>query len=36
MVTGKMIVEEGDSIKVFASENNKFKITLSVLESLNA
>jgi hypothetical protein len=36
MVTGKMIVEEGDSIKIFASENDKFKITLSILESLNA
>jgi len=36
LITGKLIVEAGDSVKIFASANNKFKITLSVLESLNA
>jgi hypothetical protein len=36
LITGKLIVEEGDSVKVFATENDKFKVTLSILESLNA
>jgi len=36
VITGKLILEEGDSVKVFASEIDKFKITLSLLESLNA
>lgn len=36
VITGKMIVEQGDSIKIQGSENDKFKITLSILESLNA
>lgn len=36
VITGKLIIEAGDSVKIFASANNKFKITLSILESLNA
>jgi hypothetical protein len=36
VITGKLILEQGDGIKIFASENEKFKITLSLLESLNA
>lgn len=36
LITGKLIIESGDSIKIIASENNKFKLVLSVLESLNA
>ena len=36
VITGKMIIESGNSIKIFASANDKFKITLSILESLNA
>ena len=36
VITGKLILEEGDGIKIFASEDAKFKITLSLLESLNA
>ena len=35
-VTGKLIIESGDSIKIVASDNDKFKLTLSILESLNA
>ena len=35
-VTGKLILEDGDSVKGFASANDTLKITLSVLESLNA
>lgn len=34
-VTGKLVLEEGHELKVTASANNKFKITLSVLESVN-
>jgi len=36
LITGKLIIEEGNSIKIYASSDNAFKITLSVLESLNA
>ena len=35
-VTGKLIIEAGDSIKIQGSANDTFKITLSILESLNA
>lgn len=35
-ITGKLILEEGDSVRAIASANNTLKITLSVLESLNA
>lgn len=34
-VTGKLILETGNSVKIQASANNKFKVTLSVLESAN-
>lgn len=36
MITGKLILEDGDSIKVVANANNTMKLTLSILESLNA
>jgi hypothetical protein len=36
VVTGKLVIEEGDSVKAFASENNALKIVLSILESRNA
>jgi hypothetical protein len=34
-ITGKLVLEVSSSIRVQASENSKFKITLSVLESSN-
>jgi len=34
-VQGKLVLEEGHELKVAASDNNKFKITLSILESVN-
>lgn len=36
LLTGKLILEDGDSVKAVASANSTFKLTLSVLESLNA
>jgi hypothetical protein len=33
--TGKLVLEEGTSLKVSAGENNKLKITLSILETSN-
>lgn len=36
VITGKLILEEGDSVKSFASENSSLKIVLSILESRNA
>lgn len=36
MLTGKLVLETGDSVKAVASANSTLKITLSVLESLNA
>ena len=35
-ITGKLILEVGDSIIASASANSSLKITLSILESLNA
>jgi|SRR5210317_252684 len=35
VVTGKLVLEQGDSVKAFASANTSLKITLSILESLN-
>lgn len=35
VVTGKMIVEQGNQIRASASINNKMKLILSYLESLN-
>jgi hypothetical protein len=34
-LVGKLVLETGNSLRVFANENNKFKITLSILESAN-
>jgi hypothetical protein len=36
VVTGKLILEDGSSVTAKASEGNTLKITLSILESLNA
>lgn len=36
LITGKLVIETGNSVKVSASANNAIKMTLSVLESLNA
>jgi ABC-type cobalamin transport system ATPase subunit len=36
VITGKLVLEETDAVKIFANANNKFKVTLSVLESSNA
>ena len=36
MITGKLILEDGDSVKAFAGANNNLKLTLSILESLDA
>lgn len=36
VVTGKLVIEEGDSVKAFASANSSLKIVLSILESRNA
>jgi hypothetical protein len=35
-ITGKLVVEEGNSVRAFSNANNRLVITLSVLESLNA
>lgn len=34
-ITGKLVLEVGQELKVSANTNNKFKITLSILESAN-
>ena len=36
VLTGKLVVEQGSTLHAFASANNRLKMTLSVLESLNA
>lgn len=36
LITGKLVLEQSDSVKVFANVSGKFKLTLSVLESSNA
>lgn len=36
VTTGKLVIEEGDSVKVQASANSALKLTMSILESLNA
>ena len=36
LLTGKLVVEAGCTLHASASANNRLKITLSVLESLNA
>ena len=35
LLSGKLIVEDGGNIQISASENNRIKLTLSILESLN-
>ncbi len=36
LITGKLVIETGNSVKIAASANSSIKMTLSVLESLNA
>lgn len=36
LITGKLVIEAGNSVKIIASANSSIKMTLSVLESLNA
>jgi len=36
VITGKLVLESGNSVKAIASANNTLKITMSVLETLNA
>jgi hypothetical protein len=35
VLTGKLVLEAGHKLSVSSSANNKFKITLSILESVN-
>jgi hypothetical protein len=35
LATGKLILESGDSIKVYSNTNTNIKVILSVLETLN-
>lgn len=36
LLTGKLIVEQNNSVEIVASSNNSLKLTMSVLESTNA
>lgn len=36
VITGKLVLKEGDWLEAVASTNSALKITLSILESLNA
>jgi hypothetical protein len=36
LLTGKLIVEQNNSVEISASSNNSLKLTMSVLESTNA
>lgn len=36
LLTGKLIVEQNNSVEIAASSNNALKLTMSVLESTNA
>lgn len=36
LITGKLVIESGNSVKGSCSANNSVKITLSVLETINA
>jgi hypothetical protein len=36
VITGKLVIEDGSSVAVKSGTENTFKITLSILESLNA
>lgn len=33
--TGKLVLEEGQSVRAFSSSNNSLKLVLSILETLN-
>lgn len=35
MLTGKLVVEDGDQVKASAGTNNTIKLTMSILESLD-
>jgi hypothetical protein len=34
-LTGKLVLETGHKLRIFSNENDKFKVTLSILESAN-
>jgi hypothetical protein len=36
LLTGKLIVEQNNSVEIFASSNSALKLTMSVLETTNA
>lgn len=36
LLTGKLIVEQNNSVEIYSSSNNSLKLTMSVLESTNA
>jgi hypothetical protein len=36
LITGKLVLEETDSVKAAADRNGQLKLTLSILESINA
>lgn len=36
LLTGKLIVEQNNSVEIFGSSNNALKLTMSVLETTNA
>lgn len=36
VITGKLVLEDGDSVVSIASSSNSLKVVLSILESLNA
>lgn len=36
LITGKLVLEENDSVKAVADRNGQLKLTLSILESTNA
>lgn len=36
LLTGKLIVEQNNSVEILGSSNNSLKLTMSVLESTNA
>lgn len=35
-ITGKLVIEEGNSVRAFSNQNDRLVITMSILESLNA
>lgn len=36
LLTGKLIVEQNNSVEIFSSSNNALKLTMSILETTNA